>query len=119
MSGPRTVLSYSDDRGRQPVRECLDELARSRSGEYGAMRHGIDLLERFGVLLEEPHTRRLSGKLRELRAGPWRITYFADPRRRLVLLTSFRKTSRRTDPSEIRRGLRLMEDRLGRMEGGR
>lgn len=105
MSGPRTVLFYSDDRGREPVREWLDELARSRPGEHGAVRHGIDLLERFGVLLDEPYTRRLSGKLRELRAGPWRITYFADPRRRLVLLTSFRKTSRRTAPAEIRRGL--------------
>jgi len=83
------------------------------------VRHAIDLLEHFGVLLEEPHTRRLSGRLRELRAGPWRVTYFVDPRRRMVLLTSFRKTGRRTEPAEIRRGLRLMEDWLGRTEDGR
>jgi hypothetical protein len=84
MNGPWTVLFYEDARGREPVREWLDDLATRRPGEYGAVRHAIDLLEQFGVLLEEPHTRRLSGKLRELRAGPWRVTYFADPRLRLV-----------------------------------
>ena len=83
------------------------------------MRHSIDLLDQFGVLLEEPHTRSLSGKLRELRAGPWRVTYFADPHRRTVLLTSFRKTGRRTEPVEIRQALRLVDDRLRRTEGKR
>jgi len=112
MNGPWTVLFYEDARGREPVREWLDDLATRRPGEYGAVRHAIDLLEEFGVLLEEPHTRRLSGKLRELRAGPWRVTYFADPQRRMVLLTSFRKTGRRTEPAEIRRALRLVDDWL-------
>jgi phage-related protein len=117
MSGPWTVVFYADGRGREPVRELLDELERRQPGEYGAVRFRIDLLERFGVFLEEPYTRQLSGKPRELRAGPWRITYFADPRRRLVLLTSFRKSGRKTDPAEIRRALALMKDWLRRMRG--
>ena len=94
----------------------MEELARRRPAEYGAVRHRVDLLEEFGVFLEEPYTRQLSGKLRELRSGSWRITYFADPERRLVLLTSFRKSGRRTDPSEIGRARGLMEDWLRRME---
>lgn len=118
MSGPWTVLFYANDQGREPVREWLEDLARQRPGEYGTVRHQIDLLEEFGVFLEEPHTRKLSGKLRELRAGPWRITYFADPRRRFVLLTSFRKTGRRTDPAEIRRALKLMKDWLRQVRDG-
>jgi phage-related protein len=115
MSGPWTVLLYEDRQGRIPVGEWLDDLARKRPGEYGTVRHRIDLLEEFGVFLEEPYTRQLSGKLRELRAGPWRVTYFANPRRRLVLLTSFRKTGRRTEAREIARGLQRMEDWLRRM----
>jgi phage-related protein len=116
MNGPWTVLLYANDRGREPVREWLEELARRNPSEYGTVRHRIDLLEEFGVFLEEPYTRQLSGKLRELRAGPWRITYFADPRRRLVMLTSFRKTGRRTDPAEIRRALKRMKEWVRQME---
>ncbi len=63
------------------------------------------------------HKAQLSGKLRELRSGPWRITYFADPKRRSVLLTSFRKTGRRTDPREIERGRRLMRNWQRRSQG--
>lgn len=55
MSGPWTVLFYAEDQGREPIREWLDDLARKRPGEHGAVRHGIDLLEQFGVLLEHPH----------------------------------------------------------------
>ena len=90
----------------------------AKPSEYGTVRHRIGMLEEFGVFLEEPYTRHLSGKLRELRAGPWRITYFADPRRRLVMLTTFRKTGRRTDPAEIRRALKLMKDWVRQMKDG-
>jgi hypothetical protein len=59
----------------------------------------IDLLAEVGPLLDEPHTRQLSGKLRELRfrlsGHPWRITYFMPgPTRRIVMLTVFAKTQR-------------------------
>jgi phage-related protein len=114
MNGPWTVLFYADDRGREPVREWLDDLARTAPKEYGVVRHQIDLLREFGVLLGEPYTRQLDGRLRELRPGPWRVTYFADPQRRLILLTSFRKRAKRTPPAEIVRARRAMEDWLGR-----
>jgi phage-related protein len=61
--------------------------------------------------------RQLSGRLRELRAGSWRVTYFADPRRRFILLTSFRKRTRKTDREQIREADRLMQDWLDRMGG--
>jgi len=73
------------------------------------VRHHIDLLEEFGVLLSAPYSRQLDGRLRELRPGSWRITYFADQERRLILLTSFRKRDRRTDPREIARARRAMQ----------
>lgn len=116
MSGPWAVVFYHDSRGREPVRAWPDELAARSPSEYGAVRHHLDLLEDFGVYLEEPYTRQLSGKLRELRPGPWRITYFADPERRMVLLTSSRKRGRRTDRRDIDRAMRLMRDWLRGME---
>lgn len=68
------------------------------------------------MLLSEPYSRQLKGKLRELRPGSWRITYFADPTRRLILLTNFRKTTRTTPPKEIVKAEKLMKDWLKRME---
>lgn len=75
------------------VRDWLDTLDEAA---YGAARRSIDLLESQGVLLGEPYTRQLRGKLRELRfhaAGEQRrITYFVAPGGKIVLLTVFRKT---------------------------
>lgn len=105
-----TLVFYRDARGREPVGDWLDELERSSPSDYGKVQHAIDLLEEFGVQLSEPYSKQLEGKLRELRPGPWRITYFADPKRRLVLLTGFRKKGARTDPREIARAKRYMGD---------
>ncbi|MEV0166012.1 type II toxin-antitoxin system RelE/ParE family toxin [Nonomuraea fuscirosea] len=53
----------------------------------------IDLLAAHGVLLDEPYTRQLRGKLRELRfhlcGEAVRITYWIAPGRRIVTLTVF------------------------------
>lgn len=95
----------------------MDELGSRSPAEQGAVLHHIDLLAEFGVLLGEPYSRQLSGRLRELRVGPWRITYFADPRRRFILLTSFRKRTRKADREQIRKADRLVQDWLDRMGG--
>jgi ribosome-binding protein aMBF1 (putative translation factor) len=57
-----------------------------------------DRLAEKGPLLDEPHTKQLDGKLRELRFHlgnrPTRITCWIAPGRRIILLTVFAKTSR-------------------------
>jgi len=71
----------------------------------------IDLLAEGGVLLREPYTRQLDGKLRELRfyldRQAIRITYWIAPGRRIVLLTVFRKTRMRED-NEVNRARRVL-----------
>ena len=113
---PWTIHFYRDAVGREPVREWLEDLEKTNPREHTSVRHQVDLLEEFGVMLEEPYTRQLSGRLRELRPGPWRITYFCDPKRRFVLLTNFRKKSRTTDPKELKRAMKLMDSVLKEME---
>lgn len=58
-----------------------------------------DLLAEQATTLDEPHSRHLGGKLRELRFrlgdAHQRITYWLAPDRRVVLLTVFRKTKMR------------------------
>lgn len=66
--------------------------------QQGRVDFHIDRLSQKGPLLDEPHTKQLDGKLRELRfylAGrPTRITYWIAPGRRIILLTVFAKTKR-------------------------
>jgi hypothetical protein len=71
----------------------------------------LDLLETRGVLLGEPYTRQLAGKLRELRfycgGERIRITYWIAPGRRIIALTVFAKTRMR-ESAEISRAARAM-----------
>lgn len=80
--------------------------------DFGQARFYIDLLAARGPLLDEPYTRQLSGKLRELRfylgRERRRITYFIAGERRIVLLTIFRKTRQR-ERQEIHRAEAEME----------
>ena len=70
------------------------------------------LLADQGVLLSEPFTRQLDGKLRELRfylgRQPTRISYYIATGRIIVLLTVFTKTKPR-ERTEIDRARRAMQ----------
>ncbi|MFF5210853.1 type II toxin-antitoxin system RelE/ParE family toxin [Streptosporangium sp. NPDC000396] len=72
----------------------------------------VDLLAERGVLLDEPYTRQLRGKLRELRfhlsREAVRITYWIAPGRRIILLTVFRK-QRTRETAEVERAVRAMQ----------
>ena len=79
--------------------EVQEWLQRLSPEDFATVETYIDLLAEVGPLLDEPHTRQLSGKLRELRfrlsGQPWRITYFMPgSTRRIVMLTVFAKTQR-------------------------
>jgi hypothetical protein len=86
--------------------EVRDWLLALSDEEFGHVAFYIDLLEEQGVLLDEPYTRQLKGKLRELRfylgRERRRISYFIAAERRVILLTVFRKTKMR-EPEEIAR----------------
>jgi hypothetical protein len=91
------------------VTEWLDTLT---DDEFGQAERYIDLLADQGVLLSEPFTRQLDGKLRELRfylgRQPTRISYYIATGRIIVLLTVFTKTKPR-ERAEIDRARRAMQ----------
>jgi len=90
------------------VSQWLLGLSRER---FGRVRFYIDLLEERGVLLGEPYTRQLDGKLRELRfhveAEQYRIAYYIASGRRIVLLTVFHKAEQQA-PAEVERARQAM-----------
>lgn len=79
---------------------------------FGQAERYIDLLADEGVHLDEPFTRQLRGKLRELRfhlgRRQTRITYYIATGRRIVLLTVFVKTRQR-ERREIQRAWSAMQ----------
>jgi hypothetical protein len=98
--------------------EVQNWLLQLPDGEFGQAQFCIDLLESQGVLLGEPYTRQLRGKLRELRfyigTVQHRITYYVATGRKIILLTVFQKDQRRAQ-AEIGRAMLAM-DRC--VEGG-
>jgi hypothetical protein len=90
------------------VRDWLERLAGS---EFGHAAFYVDLLAERGVLLSEPYTKQLDGKLRELRFDlgrqAIRITYWIAPGRRIILLTVFAKTKDR-DRAQVARAKKAM-----------
>ena len=81
--------------------------------EFGRAEFYIDLLGAKGVHLDEPYTRQLRGKLRELRfylgsvGRAVRIAYYIASGRRIILLTVFSKQQRR-ERAEVARAERAM-----------
>ncbi len=79
--------------------------------EFGRAAFYVDLLAEYGVLLTEPYSKQLDGKLRELRfllnGKATRITYWIAPMRRIVLLTVFTKSNNR-ERSEVARARKAM-----------
>ncbi|MGE5828244.1 MAG: type II toxin-antitoxin system RelE/ParE family toxin [Micromonosporaceae bacterium] len=75
--------------------EALPTLHFARAAFY------IDLLAEHGPLLDEPYTRQLDGRLRELRfnldQAAMRVTYWIAAGQRIILLTVFHKTKMRED----------------------
>ncbi len=92
--------------------EVANWLLRLSDEEFGHAAFRIDLLEDKGVLLDDPYTRQLRGKLRELRfhlgGKERRISYYIASRRRIILLTVFRKTKPQ-ETAEIDRAERALK----------
>jgi len=87
------------------VHKWLEELS---DQDFGHVAFYIELLADNGPKLDEPHTRQLEGKVRELRfhmgTEQHRISYWIASGRRIILLTHFRKTRTR-ERRQIRRAL--------------
>jgi phage-related protein len=112
------VEYYTDAKGREPVAEFIDALP---IGTQAKVFRLIDLLARHHVLLKEPYTRQLKGKLRELRVvdaiGKMRVLYFAYTGKRFILLHGFVKKTKKTPRREIDIAENRMQDYL-KQQGG-
>lgn len=103
------MLAWGEIETEPEVDAWLDRLT---DEDFGTVEFYVDLLAERGVLLAEPYTRQLRGKLRELRfhlgRQQVRVSYYIATGRRIILLTVFRKTRSREE-AEGRRAYDAME----------
>jgi phage-related protein len=87
------------------VPECLDRLS---DRDFGRVDFLVGLLAEQAETLDEPYSKHLGGKVRELRfhllSRRTRVTYWPAPNRRVVLLTVFHKT-RANETREVQRAI--------------
>lgn len=109
------VEFYRNDKGKEPVAEFLDSLSLTTRAKIIRL---IDLLSKKGVLLKEPYTRKVKGKIRELRVkdkeGAVRILYFSFTGKRFILLHGFIKKTNKTPKDDIEIAEKRMNDFLQR-----
>ncbi len=99
--------------GREPVKEYLLNLD---SKNQAKVRKYIDVLERSNGYLEEPYSKHIVGKIRELRVSfghnQHRIFYFGFINRKIILLSAFLKKTDKTPLREIQKALSAYYDTL-------
>jgi phage-related protein len=109
---------YRDKNGREPLTAFLNGLPFKTRARVVKL---IDLLAAYGVLLKEPYTRQIKGKIRELRIqdnlGHIRVLYFTFTGRRIVLLHGFLKKTGKTPGREIAIAEKRMKDFIERYGG--
>lgn len=113
-----SVEYYRDLQGREQVADFLESLPYEARAKVFRT---IDLLGRYGVLLKEPYTKQIRGKIRELRIrdnkGAIRVLYFTYTGRRFIFLHGFIKKTDKTPEREIEMAEKRMADFINRQRG--
>jgi phage-related protein len=109
------IVFYEKEDGSIPVQEFLEALPTKHRAK--AIRD-IDILEKYGTALTEPHVKHIRGKLWELRiksaSDISRIFYFIFVGKDIVLLHGFVKKAQRTPSREIDTANSFLEDHVRR-----
>ena len=102
VSGEYWVSYFVDSAGRKPVAEYIDSLDEKDQDKIFKY---LELLKLSGGVLDEPYTKHIRGKIRELRVDFWhnrhRIFFFTFVDKNIILLHAFLKTTEKTPEQEI------------------
>jgi phage-related protein len=110
------IVLYKDAHGNCPMKDFMFSLdMRAKSNKRAAVLlkkilYTMDLLKAGGTRCGEKFTKQVEGKLWELRPDDHRIFFFMWNGNNLVLLHSFRKTTKKTPSLEIAQAKREMND---------
>lgn len=98
------IYYYINRKGKEPVREYIEKLSKKEQLKIFAY---TELLRDRKGYLDEPYSKHIKGKIRELRVDfgrkRHRIFYFAFVGKKIILLHAFLKKSAKTSQGEIDR----------------
>jgi phage-related protein len=98
------VRFYEDGKGKRPVLEYLDNLPDKEKAKVSKY---INFLKVSGGVLDEPYSKHIKGKIRELRVdfgkNRHRIFYFTFVGKNIIFLHAFLKKTAKTPPKEIKK----------------
>jgi len=96
------VRFYEDKKGRHPVLEYIDNLS---DKEQAKVSKYVDFLKVSEGILDEPYSKHIKGKIRELRVdfgkNRHRIFYFTFVEKNIIFLHAFLKKTAKTPLKEI------------------
>ena len=105
-----SVLFHRDKHGKIPVREFLEKLSLK---ERAKVLKYIEFLREQNGILDEPYSRHITGKMRELRVdfgrARHRVFYFLFIQKKIILLHAFTKNTEKTPLQEIQKAEYNME----------
>lgn len=108
------VFFYVDKNGKEPVRDCMKELASKNDKDskikFNKLVEYIDRLSQFGLSMSEPHIKHIDGDIWELRPSGGRVFFVAWYNGSFVLLHYFVKKTQKTPKRELERAKKELED---------
>ncbi len=109
------ICYYKDRRGREPVKEYIDDLSEKEQVKIFAR---LELLKEREGYLDEPYSKYIKGKVRELiinfSRNRHRIFYFIFTGKRIILLYAFLKKTQKTPRREINKAIINYKDYVTR-----
>lgn len=105
------ILYYETPQGNSPVFDFIKNIDVKTQNKIAEV---LDLLEDFGTLLGQPHSKKLTGtplwELRIAGTNNIRIFYVAATGRNFLLLHAFQKKKQKTDTKEIKTAIGRLND---------
>ena len=107
------IYYYIDYKGKEPVKEYIDKLSKKEQLKVFAY---LELLKDKKGYLDEPYSKHIKGKIRELRVdfskNHHRIFYFTFIGRKIILLSVFLKKTAKIPQKEIEKAINNYQDFL-------
>ena len=115
-----TIVFYRDAKGREPVKEYVQQLAtqqdKSSRIKLNKIRDYMEVLKQHGTRAGQPYVKHIQGEIWELRPLRDRILFAAWIDGQFVLLHQFMKTTQKTPKREIDRAQAYLDDLKARSE---
>lgn len=100
------IIYFVNEKGKEPVKEFIDSLANKEQAKVFSY---LEFLRESRGYLDEPYSKHIQGKIRELRVdfarNRYRVFYFTFIEERIVLLSAFKKKTEKTPFQEIKKAI--------------